>query len=392
MIRRGLDVTKRSRSVQQWTAIAIAAMLPAFTGCAGFFPPINGGGGGGGGTTGNFVYVANQAASSIGGFSIGAGTLTQVSGAPLAAGYKPLSMVVTPSNTLLYVGSATGVFVYFINSDGSLTTPATGSQPAGVFATSMTVSPDGQWLIVLDGTTQQLDIFQINASTGALSSVTAPATYSITSGTWQPTMVRFSPDGTLIFAALGTGGDAVFTFNTATGVAVSSQSLSTGNSATGDYGLVVDSKTAYLYVARSGTNGGIAAFSIGAGGTLTPVTGSPFAAGSGTFAVTLDKTGTYLYAANRTDGSISGYTIVPGTTVAALSLTPLGGSPYPSGAGVQALGADATGKFVLAVAVSGGPDMTMYSFDIPVPGKLDPATSVATGVDPAGAVALALTN
>jgi hypothetical protein len=34
----------------------------------------------------------------------------------------------------------------------------------------------------------------------------------------------------------------------------------------------------------------------------------------------------------------------------------------------------------------------MYSFDIPVPGKLDPATSVATGVDPAGAVAVALTH
>lgn len=231
----------------------------------------------------------------------------------------------------------------------------------------MTVSPDGQWLVVLDGTTQQLDIFQINASTGALSSVTAPATYSITSGTWQPTLVRFSPDGTLIFAALGTAGDAIFTFNTTTGVAASSQSLTTGNSATGDYGLIVDSKTAYLYVARSGTNGGIAAFSIGAGGTLSPVTGSPFAAGNGTFSVTLDKTGTYLYAANRTDGTISGYTIVPGATVAALSLTPLSGSPYASGAGVQALGADATGKFVLAVAVSGGPDMTMYSFDIPVP-------------------------
>ncbi len=63
----------------------------------------------------------------------------------------------------------------------------TGSQPAGVNAQSLAVSPDGQWLIALDGTTQQLDIFQINATTGALTSVTAPATYSITSGTWQPT-------------------------------------------------------------------------------------------------------------------------------------------------------------------------------------------------------------
>jgi 6-phosphogluconolactonase len=338
------------------------------------------------------VYVANQVAGSIGGFTIGTGTLTAVNNSPVTVVYKPLSMVVTPNNALLYVGSAVGVFVFFINSDGSLTTPGTGSQPAGVFATAMTVSPDGQWLIVLDGSTQQLDIFQINSSTGALSSVTSPVPYSITSGVWQPSDIRISPDGTLIFAALGTAGDVVFTFNTTAGTATSSQSLATGNTATGDFGLAVSPKTTYLYVARSGTNGGVAVYSIGAGGTLTPVTGTPFAAGSGTFSVILDSTGTYVYAANRTDGTISGYTIVPGATTAGLSLTPLNGSPYASGSGVQALGIDSTAKYMLAAAVGGAPDLTMYSFDIPVPGKLDPATSVATGVDPAGAVAVALTH
>ncbi len=367
-------------------------VLPVFAGCPGFFPPINNGGGSGGGGSTNRVYVANQAASSIGAFAIGTGTLAAVNNSPVATGYKPISMVVTPNNTLLYVGAATGIFVYFINSDGSLTTPTTGSQPAGVFATSLAVSPDGQWLIALDGTTQQLDIFQINASTGALSSVTAPATYTTSSGTWQPTSVRIAPNGLLIFAALGTAGDVVFTFNTTTGVAASSQVLSTGNAATGDYGLAINSTSTYLYIARSGTNGGVAIFSIAGGGVLTPVTGSPFLAGSGTYSVTLDNTGTYVYAANRTDGTISGYTIVPSTTLLGLTLTPLSGSPYTSGSGVQSIGVDSTGKYLLAVAVSGGPDLTMYSFDIPVPGKLDPATSVATGVDPAGAVALALTH
>jgi 6-phosphogluconolactonase len=381
---------ERRGSVQRWVVVAGVMVLPVFTGCGGFFPPVTNGGGGG--TTGNFVYVANQGASSIGGFSIGTGALTAVKNSPLAAGYKPVSMVVTPSKALLYVGAATGIFVYFINSDGSLTTPSTGSQPAGVFAAAMVVSPDGQWLIVLDGTTQQLDIFKITASTGALTSVSNPATYSIQSGVWQPSDIRISSDGTLIFAALGTAGDVVFTFNTTTGVATSSQGLPTGNTATGDYGLAVSAKTTYLYIARSGTNGGVAVYSIGSGGLLTPVTGTPFAAGSGTFSVTLDTTGTYVYAANRTDGTISGYTIVPGTTTAGLALTQLSGSPYTSGAGVQALGVDSTGKYLLAVAVNGGPDLTMYSFDVPVPGKLDPATSVATGVAPAGAVALALTH
>jgi 6-phosphogluconolactonase len=380
---------ERRGVLRQWAALVLAVVLPGFTGCAGFFPPINGGGSG---STGNQVYVANQGASSVGGFTIGTGSLAAVNGSPIAEGYKPLTMVVTPNNALLYVGAANGVFAYFISSNGSLTAPSAGSQQVAVFATAIAVSPDGQWLIALDGTTQQLDIFQINYTSGALTSVTSPATYSITSGVWQPSDLKISSDGTLIFAALGTAGDVVFTFNTTTGVAASSQNLNTGNTATGDYGLAVNSNTTYLYIARSGTNGGVAVFSIGSGGTLTAVTGTPFAAGSGTFSVVLDPTGTYVYAANRTDGTISGYTIVPGATTAALTLNPLSGSPYSSGTNVQALGIDSTGKYLLAVAVGGGPDLTMYSFDIPVPGKLDPATSVATGVDPAGAVALALTH
>jgi 6-phosphogluconolactonase len=381
-------------SVRRWVAVAMVMVFPLFAGCSNFFPPISGGGGGGGGggSTANRIYVANQTAKSIGGFAIGTGTLAALNNSPLAVAYTPLSMVVTPNNALLYVGAATGIFVYFVNTDGSLTTPSTGTQPAGVFATSLAVSPDGQWLIALDGTTQQLDIFQITAATGALTSVSAPATYSVTSGVWQPSQVKISADGTLIFAALGTAGDVVFTFNTTSGVAASSQTLATGNTATGDYGLAIDAKTTYLYIARSGTNGGVSVFSIGAGGALNPVTGSPFAAGSGNFAVTLDSSGTYVYAANRTDGTVSGYTIVPGATSAALALTPLSGSPYLSGAGVQSLGVDSTNKYLLAAAVGGGPDLTMYSFDVTVPGKLDTATSVATGVAPAGAVALALSH
>jgi hypothetical protein len=59
---------------------------------------------------------------------------------------------------------------------------------------------------------------------------------------------------------------------------------------------------------------------------------------------------------------------------------------------VQSLGIDRTGKYLLAAAIGGSPDLTMYSFDITTPGKLDPATSITTDTDPAGAVAVALTH
>jgi 6-phosphogluconolactonase (cycloisomerase 2 family) len=257
----------------------------------------------------------------------------------------------------------------------------------------LAVSPDGQWLIALDGITQQLDIYQINSTTGALTAApSSPAPYTVQSGTWIPTSVKVSPNGAYIFAALGTGGDAIFSFNTTTGQATSVTYLPTGNVQTSDNAYAIDATSTYLYIARSGVNGGVAVYTINTGGVLNAVTGSPFAAGNGTFSLAMDGTGTYVYAANRLDNSISGYTIVQPTATAGLSLTPLKGSPFVSGISVQSLGLDNTGKYLLAGAIGGSPDLTMYSFDITVPGKLVPVTSVATAVDPAGASAIALTH
>jgi 6-phosphogluconolactonase len=385
---------ERRGSFGRWGAVGAALMLPVFTGCTGFFPPVNNSGGGTG-ATGNQVYVVNQTTKSVSGFVVGTGTLTAVNSSPIALTATPFAEVVSPNNAFLYIAGQGSISLYLVNANGSLSAPTGGAVQVAVTANSLAISPDGQWLIALDNFTQQLDLFEINSSTGALTAAAqSPAAYSLHAGagTWQPSMVRVSPDGTLIFAALGTGGDVVFSFNTTTGLATQVQSLVNVNASTGDYALAIDPKTAYLYIAQSGTSGGIGVYSIGSGGVLNSVTGSPFAAGSGTVSVVLDGTGTYVYAANRHDNTISGYTIIAGTTPAALSLTPLSGSAYQSGTSVQSLGIDRTGKYLLAASVGGSPDLTMYSFDITTPGKLDRATSIATDADPAGAAAVALTH
>jgi 6-phosphogluconolactonase (cycloisomerase 2 family) len=155
---------------------------------------------------------------------------------------------------------------------------------------------------------------------------------------------------------------------------------------------VVNPAGTYLFIARSGTGGGVAVYSVGSGGLLTAVTGSPFAAGTGPSSIAIDKTGTYVYTGNRGDGTISGYTIAAGTTTLGLTLTELSGSPYQSGVLVSSIGIDSTGKYLLAASQGGSPDLTMYSFDTATPGKLDTATSVATGTDPTGANEAALTH
>ena len=168
---------------------------------------------------------------------------------------------------------------------------------------------------------------------------------------------------------------------------MNSQQLTLASSKTSDNALAIDSTTSYLYIARSGDNGGIAVYTIGAGGVLNSIAGSPFGSGPQPFFLALDSTGKFLYAANRTDGNIYGYAIGSGS-----ALVPTSGSPYTSGSQVNSLGIDKSGKYLLAGAFGGSPDISMYSFDATTPGKLNSVTSTASGTQPAGVTAVALTH
>jgi 6-phosphogluconolactonase (cycloisomerase 2 family) len=255
---------------------------------------------------------------------------------------------------------------------------------------SMVVSPDGQWLLGLDSNSSlvTIDEFQIG-STGLLTLETG-AQYQLKSG--DPIVasnIAVSPNGDYVAAAVGTGGAVLFSFNTTTGALAPVYEAFPGSTTSADQAVAFDSASATLYVARSGTAGGVIPYTIGTGGVLTAVTGAPFATGNGSSSIVIDKTGKYLYVGNRTDSTISGFSIGSGAVLTALS-----GSPYPTGINVDALGTDNSGDYVLATAGGGTPDLDMFSFDATALGKLDAATTASTGdpTEPAGAVAIALTH
>jgi len=332
------------------------------------------------------VYVGNAQTSTVSGFQVGTSVLTNLPNMPYNLGFSPAAMVMHPSNKFLYVAGVSSIFMYSIGSDGSLSAAAVGAGVAVATVNSIDISPDGNWLFALDVTQQIVDEYQINQSTGALTVLT-PTAYTIAPGVWSPKTIRVAPTGGYVFLALGTGGDVVMTLNTSTGALLQTQQLGLGSTQTSDNALAINSAATYLYVARSGANGGLAVYTIGANGGLNAVTGSPFAAGAQPFSVVLDSSGKYVYVANGSDATISGYLIGTGSV-----LTPLAGSPYVSGQQVEALGRDNSGKYILAAAFGGSPDLTMYSFDATSLGKLDAATSAATGTDPANAIAIALTH
>lgn len=368
----------------------VLGLLIASSGCGGFFVPVTAttitpGTVTGTAAGGNFAYVANAATGTISGFSIGTGTLTSVPNTPLALGFSPQAEVVTRNNAYLYVAGPGAIYVFGINSDGSLTGSGSGSGVAIVSATSLDVSPDGQWLFALDQFNAAVNVYQILA--GGVINLAQQVPYAATTGQILQKMVKISPDGTLVFAALGTGGIAAYTFNTSNALLTNVAMLPPISPTTSDNSLEVNSASSRLYVAKSGTSGGLWVYTIGAGASLASVSGSPFAAGAQPTSVLLDQKGDYVYVANGTGNSITGYGI--GTTGV---LTALTGSPYQSGASIRSIARDRSGSYLLAAASAGSPDLTMYSFDATAAGKLNSVATAASGIDPAGAILVATTH
>ena len=113
-------------------------------------------------------------------------------------------------------------------------------------------------------------------------------------------------------------------------------------SARGDSIVGPDGGAEFAYVANY-ESGNLSGFKIDSDGALTPVKGSPFAAGSGPLSIAVDPDGNFIYVANQRGSysTISGYTIDPTDGV----LTPIKGSPFPSGFNSDAIAIDPAGKF-----------------------------------------------
>lgn len=380
-------------TMHKMTGTAVVGGLVMLAGCGGGFFIDNTGTGttGGSSSTGNYVYVANQTADTLAGFSLATGGLTAVPGSPvvLASGLVPSSVVVTRQNTYVYVGGNGAISCYSIGTGGALTAQTNGGGSATANFVSMETSPDGQWLLGLDTTTSSIYVYKINLSNCALT-LNSTTTYGVPGqGVTNPRAIRMAPSAAFVAVALGPGGDVVFTFNTSTGVLTQSATI-TLLAGFSDNAVAFDGNSAYLYVARGlSTAGagspGISSYVVNQNGTLVP---SQALAGSGNapYALTFDSTGTYLYAANRGDGTISGYTAAKGT------LTALGSSPYASGSLVGALVADKSGKYLVAASFGGSSDVTLYSQDALTPGKLDAVAVSAAGAGTSGSVALAGTH
>jgi 6-phosphogluconolactonase (cycloisomerase 2 family) len=196
------------------------------------------------------------------------------------------------------------------------------------------------------------DLFSIDTSTGAL---------TLTATTTDCCVLAIAdPLGHFLFAVdtFSLGIDT-YAIDPATG-ALTPKTQTASPAPGGFTSLVIDPSGMFLYATVS-QQPTVYGYAIGSGATLTPIPGSPFAAGSYPVALAFDTEPVFLYAANMQDGTISAYTI--GQSGA---LMPITGSPFhvvAAGAGLDALAAAPAGGFVYAHAGVGS-GSGIYAFTV----------------------------
>ncbi|HEX4286378.1 MAG TPA: hypothetical protein VHZ28_14895 [Terracidiphilus sp.] len=382
---------------KHWIKLALLAPV-LLAGCKGFWdtPPTSSGSGSTTSSSGN-IYVLNVATKQIAGLYVNAGTITALTGSPYTVPAAPLSMAIAPNGAFLYIGTATGVYVYTISSTGALALGNSSGPITSDQAISMQVSPDNNWLIEIASGAPYVYAVPINSSNGTAASkaeqfAVLPAT--------SVQQVVVSPDQSYVFVAMGAGGTATVPFNGAnTNPFGAVGQIGLVNAAGAALSVAVDplqsGQTAprLFYIgetaATSGSNtGGLRVFTFS---TLKELSGSPLTTnGLAPYSILPISTGSYVYVVNRqvsgsTTGLITGYAISSiNSTYAVQAL----GTTFSVGTNPVALAEDSTGTFVFAVDFGGSPDLKGYTFDSTNAGSLDGVVSGSTGTDPVQASAV----
>jgi 6-phosphogluconolactonase len=380
-------------------------LLLGLTGCSGFFVPQTSSGGTT--NTGDFLYVGNGANANIAGFGVSsAGTLSVLPSSPYNNGVAAQSLTVNPANTFLYAGTTNGIYVYAINSNGSITVQNSGNAAAqDVIPTAMQVDSTGGFLLAAGiGTSlaaQAIGIYSIDPTTGLLTALTgsplALYTGAATPATVAtPTAMLITPNNSNVYVSLGPLGVQLLTLGS--GGALSAGTAPTflpprsTSTSPQDYGLASNPTSTFLFVAEINT--GLREFSIGTAGALNEVSGSPYAVGTGPTGVLLDPTGSYVYVANKGSNNISAFTL----TAASGKLTAVAGSPLSSGGLLPiSMVNDNTKQYVAVInsglnTASGNSDLQLFKFDATTDGKLDPVSTATTGTDPTSPQSLAASH
>ncbi len=337
-----------------------------------------------GSTSSRYVYAAIPASNEIVAYreDPNSGVLTQLVGSPITAGSAVRSIVMHPSGKFLYAansgdGPPGDVSLFTISTTGAITevTPRTN---VGTTPTLLAMDSAGSFLYVGNSISDDISVFSIDASTGALTAVAgSPFPIGL-----SPLNMQVSPSGGLLYVTGGgspTGTVEVFSINQ--GFLTPLAPNTTFPTGSDPFGLVIASSGGFLYTANYLDNS-ISEFTINADGSLTELSGSPIGE---TFvapvALLIDKSGAYLYVANQGSANLAAYSIGSDGTLALLTT-----SPFTTGAGPGTMASDPSGKYLFV-----GNQSTSVIQSFSLASSTGTLTSVATYSVPGTPTSIAIT-
>ena len=327
----------------------------------------------------DFVYVASAKAAGannygeIDVFEINSesGKMRQIPTSPFPSqGRNPVAEAVSADyGSLFVVNHDDNTIVQFIiGSDGKLYPYNTVNTP-GVFPLAVATSNSN--LFVVD-TYQPLPI----ASTAHPCSGSI-AVYPLTAGTSSAPVVIGSP-------ATNSAVNGNYWPLALSGTNTDASHCTSSSHVIVPTAVTVLASGAYVYVTAYDSSvtpnaGYVFGFSVGSGGALAPLSGSPFAAGVTPSAIAGANPGNsstnYLYATDFTRGNVFAYSISSTTG----NLAPVAGSPFRTGNQPSAIAVDTAYPYAY---VTNSLDSTVTGYSISSTGALTSVGTYATGLQP----------
>jgi 6-phosphogluconolactonase len=301
-----------------------------------------------------FLYVGDNVGE-IHAFSVdpNSGTLTPVSGGPFSvtnmSAASDVRLAADPSGMVLYATSAgiggPNVVALTVNVTTGALTPVAANQTLPIPAGKIAIDPKGKNAYVIpDPSANAAEVFgfSIDQTTHGLATLSNQpiALPGI------PHDVTVDPSGGFVYITFqGTPGHEIagFSRDPSTGLlsVLGSPFANTGSDS--PQGIRVTPNENFVVVANQATSNVSVLSQAISSGVLSNVAGSPFASGDSPAPVAIDPSGNVALVGNTGGGSLSAYTIGTGG-----ALTPVAGTPVPLGAisQPQSVAVDPSDKFV----------------------------------------------
>jgi 6-phosphogluconolactonase len=321
------------------TLVLVCASVSAWLGC--------------GTTKSRFLYAAIPSSNTIVAYreDPNAGVLTQLAGSPISAGSAIEALAMHPSGKYLYAANSgsNNISEYTISSTGALTevTPRTAT---GTAPTLLAIDSAGTFLYAVNSGESDISVFSIG-SNGSLSPVLQcsgnPNCQTTTAPIGLLAMnLALAPSGNFLYVTSEESPSGAPSFGVIEAfpvnqgvigpLPVTNSPFVTGNN---PLGLAIDSTGSHLYTANK-TDNSISAFTINSDGSLAPLGSAIGESFTSPISLLIDRSGKFLYVANQGSSNIAAYSIGSDG-----GLTLLSASPFTTGSQPNVLASDSSGKF-----------------------------------------------